>query len=158
MYVQFSSLTIFLDHVHQIGKGSDMARGDDTASLKHAIIEWIHDLFGTSLQHLDTKNKIGRGLSHDHCGKLLCPIEYDWSDLRCVDIYTVSHLANLLSSVRTKIREGHPNYVVTAHSWPKFIYAGFEANVDDMENGLFHSELLVMVFFLVFHAVYEIID
>jgi hypothetical protein len=54
-------------------------------------------------------------------------------------------LLNLLFSVRAKIREGHPEYPVTAHSWPNFLYAGFQAHVDDMERGLLQSELLVMV-------------
>jgi hypothetical protein len=70
------------DSNSQIAKGSDMARGDDTASLKVAIVEWVHDLFGASTRRLETKQKVGRGLDHDHCGKLLCPVEFDWSDLR----------------------------------------------------------------------------
>jgi hypothetical protein len=59
-----------------------MARGDDTASLKLAIVEWVQDLFGVDMQKLEIRHKVGRGLDHDHCGKLLCPIEFDWSDLR----------------------------------------------------------------------------
>jgi hypothetical protein len=68
-----------------------MARGDDSSSLKHAVVEWIHDLFGATLHRLDTKGKNGRGLNHDHCGKLLCPIEYDWTDMRCVEFNLVGH-------------------------------------------------------------------
>jgi len=72
-----------LTHFHQLGKGSDMARGDDTASLKVAIIQWVQDLFGVPDQPLQAKHKAGRGLDHDQCGRLLCPIEFDWMDLRC---------------------------------------------------------------------------
>jgi hypothetical protein len=51
-------------------------------------------------------------------------------------------------SVKAKIRDGHPDYAVTAHSWPLFLYAGLQAQADDMEKGLFRSELLVKVGFL----------
>jgi hypothetical protein len=85
MCVLVSSVpTAHPDWSHQITKGSDMARGDDTASLKLVVVEWIHDSFGINVQRLVPKHKVGRGLGHDHCGKLLCPIEFDWSDLRCV--------------------------------------------------------------------------
>jgi hypothetical protein len=70
------------DSSSQIVKGSDMARGDDTSSLKIAVVEWVHEIFGTSTRRLEFKHKAGRGIDHDHCGKLLCPVEFDWSDLR----------------------------------------------------------------------------
>jgi hypothetical protein len=61
-----------------------MARGDDAASLKGAVVEWIQELLGPSEQALNSKYKATRGLNHDQCGQLLCPIEFDWTDLRCV--------------------------------------------------------------------------
>jgi hypothetical protein len=67
---------------YQLGKGSDMARGDDTASLKLVVVSWIYELFGDSPQPLQARQKAGRGLDHDDCGKLLCPVEYNWDDLR----------------------------------------------------------------------------
>jgi hypothetical protein len=48
-------------------------------------------------------------------------------------------------SIRAKIRDGNPEYAVTAHSWPHFVYAGFEAHANDMEKGLLRSALLVKV-------------
>lgn len=59
-----------------------MARGDDTSSLKLAVVEWIYESFGVNTQQLEARHKTGRGLDHDHCGKLLCPVEFDWSDMR----------------------------------------------------------------------------
>jgi len=50
-----------------------------------------------------------------------------------------------VSSVRTMIREGHPDYIITAYSWPVFIYAGNKCNPDDMEEGLFRNVMLVKV-------------
>jgi hypothetical protein len=60
-----------------------MARSDDTASLKVVIVDWVREIFGGTTQRLASKHKTGRGLDHDECGKLLCPVELDWSDLRC---------------------------------------------------------------------------
>jgi hypothetical protein len=48
-------------------------------------------------------------------------------------------------SVRAKIRNGDPDYPVTAQSWPLFLYAGFAVNPNDIEQGLFRSSLLVKV-------------
>jgi hypothetical protein len=53
--------------------------------------------------------------------------------------------AQHVSSIRAKIRDGHPDYIVTAYSWPLFLYAGFKVHIEDMERGLFRSELLVKV-------------
>jgi hypothetical protein len=70
-------------HIYdQIGKGSDMARGDDTGSLKTAVVEWVNGVFGASDPPLRPKYKEGRGLDNDYCGQLLCPSEFDWSDAR----------------------------------------------------------------------------
>jgi hypothetical protein len=51
----------------------------------------------------------------------------------------------ITGSVRAKIRDGDPEYAVTAHSWPHFVYANFEAHANDMEKGLLRSPLLVKV-------------
>jgi hypothetical protein len=61
-----------------------MARGDDTGSLKIAIVEWVNTIFGVSTPPLQSKYKDRRGLDNDHCGRLLCPAEFDWDDPRYV--------------------------------------------------------------------------
>jgi hypothetical protein len=52
-----------------------------------------------------------------------------------------------VSRVRTctMIRDGHHDYIVTAHSWPAFLYAGNKCNPDNMEEGLFRNGMLVKV-------------
>jgi hypothetical protein len=59
-----------------------MARADDAATLKMAVVGWIDSMFGLSDPALRPKYKDGRGLDNDHCGRLLCPAEYDWDDVR----------------------------------------------------------------------------
>lgn len=70
----------------QLRQGSDMARGDDTGKLKSAVVEWVNDLYGPSDPPLRSISKYERGLSNDHTGRLLCPGEYDWDDMRSVKI------------------------------------------------------------------------
>lgn len=48
-------------------------------------------------------------------------------------------------SVRQNIRDGHPDFLVTADSWPAFLYPHARANEDDMEQGLLQSAILVKV-------------
>jgi hypothetical protein len=59
-----------------------MARGDDTGKLKCAVIEWVNDLYGLSDPLLRGNSKDERGLNGDHTGRLLCPGEYSWDDMR----------------------------------------------------------------------------
>ena len=61
-----------------------MARGDDTGKLKFAVVEWVNDLYGASQPALRANSKDERGLFSDHTGRLLCPGEYDWGDVRFV--------------------------------------------------------------------------
>jgi hypothetical protein len=70
----------------QLRQGSDMARGDDTGKLKSAVVEWVNDLYGPSNPPLRSISKYERGLNNDHTGWLLCPGEYDWDDMRSVQI------------------------------------------------------------------------
>lgn len=65
----------------KLSKGSDMARGDDSSSLKTAIIIWINEHFGPSDPILRSNSKDERGLHNEHTGRLLCPGEYFWDDL-----------------------------------------------------------------------------
>lgn len=58
-----------------------MARGDDTCSLKAALVTWINEIHGASVPPLRCSTKAERGLDNDHTGRLLCPAEYDWDDM-----------------------------------------------------------------------------
>ncbi|KIM71549.1 hypothetical protein PILCRDRAFT_82683, partial [Piloderma croceum F 1598] len=108
-------------------KGSDMARGDDAGNLKLAVVVWVDEIFGPSQPPLKPTSKDERGLENDNTGRLLCPGEYKWDD----------------AEIRTLIRQGHADFLVTAQSWPIFLYAGHKCNEADMEEGLFKSALLL---------------
>lgn len=53
--------------------------------------------------------------------------------------------ANIMNSVRTCIREYHPDFRVTAYSWPRFLYEDYAYNPNSPSQGLFKSDLLVKV-------------
>ncbi|KAF7973006.1 hypothetical protein HWV62_16384 [Athelia sp. TMB] len=114
----------------QLKKGSDNARSDDTAKLKAAIVPWVDAAFGTSTPPLRSDSKFERGLDNDITGRLLCPGEYSWDD----------------SITRNNIREGHESYLVTAHSWPLFLYEDYTCDIEDVQKGLLKSPMLVKAF------------
>ncbi|KIK92910.1 hypothetical protein PAXRUDRAFT_12950 [Paxillus rubicundulus Ve08.2h10] len=122
------------DICKQLRKGADGARGDDTAGLKQEIVIWLTDLFHPVEPPLRTTTKDERGFVHDVTGKLICPAEYNW----------------ILQSVKDKVRDRDPSHLVTAHSWPLFIYQNFKFDATDAEQGLFRSSLLVKAFKFLF--------
>lgn len=64
----------------QLRKGAAGARGDDTKSLKGAILDWITPK-GQSLTPPIARNvKVDRGFNHERTGALLCPTGLDWSN------------------------------------------------------------------------------
>lgn len=53
-------------------------------------------------------------------------------------------LVNQFSSVRRNIRDYHPDYRVTAFSWPTFLYDG-HYDAKNPRNGLLKGKLLLKV-------------
>ncbi|KAI6143765.1 hypothetical protein BKA82DRAFT_4331182 [Pisolithus tinctorius] len=80
------------------------------ANLKQDIVSWLTDLFHPIEPPLRTTTKDERGFMHDVTGKLICPAEFDWD----------------LAIMKDRIRDCNPSYLVTAYSWPLFLYENFE--------------------------------
>ena len=56
------------------------ARGDDTKSLKGAVLEWITPK-GQVLNPPIARNvKFDRGFRHERTGALLCPVDLNWAN------------------------------------------------------------------------------
>lgn len=55
------------------------------------------------------------------------------------------HTDYLPTRVRTQIRDGHQDFIVTADSWPAFLYPNTKGNIDNIELGLFRSAILLKV-------------
>ena len=80
MYCNQSAVTN-TDHILKLRKGASSARGDDTKSLKGAVLEWVAPK-GQSLDPPLSRNvKVDRGFNHERTGALMCPVNLNWSDL-----------------------------------------------------------------------------
>jgi hypothetical protein len=66
--------------VLQLGKGASGARGDDTKTLKSAVLEWLVPRGQVVIPPLSRNIKSDRGFNHEVTGALLCPAGLDWSD------------------------------------------------------------------------------
>ncbi|KAH7917428.1 hypothetical protein BV22DRAFT_1026345 [Leucogyrophana mollusca] len=113
---------------NRIMKGADAARGEDATHLKSAVASWLP--FEPGQAKINPRYKDGRGFYNDATGRLICPVDYNWED----------------TEIKEKIRNYHPDYLVTAYSWPAFLYKN---NIYDPNNpsvGLFKGSLLVKAF------------
>lgn len=107
-------------------------------------------MLGTPLiRPLQPTSKLDRGFENDDTGRLLCPIEYNWDDPKWAGIAITSiDMTNppvSSWSVRTHIRDGHPDFIVTADSWPAFLYPNAKGDIDNIELGLFRSAIFLKV-------------
>ncbi|KAH9942077.1 hypothetical protein B0H21DRAFT_696509 [Amylocystis lapponica] len=111
--------------------GSDRARGSDAHQLKLNIVPWLSDLFDNPIEpRLHPDLKTDRGLKNDATARLLVPAIWDWDD----------------PNIRAQIKNGAPEYAITADYWPAFVYQDFTCNLNDLDEGLFRSKLLVKAF------------
>ncbi|KAG1761325.1 hypothetical protein EDD22DRAFT_780014 [Suillus occidentalis] len=126
----------YLQMLKLLRQGADSARGDDTSKLKTLVAEWVNKGFKPDAP-VDFDDKHTRGFSNDVCGRLLCPAELDWNNPVQV-------------MVRTGIRDRSEGYIVTDLSFPAYLYDGYTANPDDLEEGLFRGKILVQGYKAVF--------
>ena len=60
----------------------DSARSDDTAGLKMAVVNWLMSIKPTPEPALESRRKDGRGFYHNTTSRLICPVEYNWSNVQ----------------------------------------------------------------------------
>ncbi|KAG1907982.1 uncharacterized protein F5891DRAFT_1124743 [Suillus fuscotomentosus] len=107
-------------HVGELlGKGASGARGDDTKTLKSAVLEWIVPRGQVVIPPLSRNIKSDRGFNHEVTGALLCPAGLDWSNIEAAKT------------------------AVSGDQWPVFLYAGYEYDSEDPWKGLLRSEILI---------------
>ncbi|KAG2112776.1 hypothetical protein DEU56DRAFT_759593 [Suillus clintonianus] len=115
-----------------IGKGAAGARGDDTKTLKSAVLDWISPKGEAIQPPLHRNSKIDRGFNHKLTGSLLCPAGLDWSD----------------PQIKEDLRSGEMS--VCGDQWPIFLYAHYVYDHEDPWSGLLRSRLLVCAYKHVF--------
>ncbi|KIM70500.1 hypothetical protein SCLCIDRAFT_101205, partial [Scleroderma citrinum Foug A] len=111
-----------------LNKGADGAHGDDVAGLKTAVVVWLMCGQPTPEPTLEPREKTGHGFYHDTTAQLICPIDYDWSN------------------AQANICDFHPDYLITADSWPHFVYKDKMYDPKDPVKGLFKNVMLVKAF------------
>ncbi|KAG1722779.1 hypothetical protein EDD22DRAFT_982974 [Suillus occidentalis] len=120
-------------HVGELlGKGASGARGDNTKTLKCAVLEWLLPRGQAVIPPLSRNIKSDRGFNHEVTGALLCPAGLDWSN---------AETKESLKSGETAVR---------GDQWPMFIYAGYDYDPEDPWKGLLKSEILISGFKHVF--------
>ncbi|KAG1828301.1 hypothetical protein EV424DRAFT_1318616, partial [Suillus variegatus] len=117
-----------------LNKGADGARADDTTRLKVTIASWLMQATPPPNPVIHGQSKMGCGFNNDATGRLICPVDYDWSDL----------------VIQQGIRDYHPDYRVTAHSWPAFLYRDKRYDPLNPTDGLFKGKLLLKTFKYIF--------
>ncbi|KAG1896726.1 uncharacterized protein F5891DRAFT_1130222 [Suillus fuscotomentosus] len=85
-----------------IGKGAAGARGDNTKTLKSAVLDWIAPKGEAIQPPLHRNSKIDRGFNHELTGSLLCPAGLDWNN----------------SQTKEHLRSGE--LLVCGDQWPVF--------------------------------------
>ncbi|KAI6167667.1 hypothetical protein EDD17DRAFT_1751047 [Pisolithus thermaeus] len=117
----------------ELNKGADSARGDDAASLKSVVVQWLMSADPEEPALRPDEND-GRGFDHELTGHLLCLVDYDW--------WRADHHA--------AIHDCHPDFLVTTYSWPTFLYENELFDPNNPADGLFNGKLLVEAFKQIF--------
>ncbi|KAG2091352.1 uncharacterized protein F5147DRAFT_748142 [Suillus discolor] len=120
-------------HVGELmGKGASGARGNDTKTLKSAILKWLVPRGQPLIPPLARNIKSDHGFNHEVTGVLLCPAGLDWSN---------AETKQSLKSGETAVR---------GDQWPIFLYAGYVYDPEDPWTGLLRSKILIFGFKHVF--------
>ncbi|KAG1740139.1 uncharacterized protein EDB91DRAFT_1053375 [Suillus paluster] len=101
--------------------------------LKTLVISWLSECTPPPDPILYTYDKTGHGFYNNATGRLLCPVNHDWNN----------------SDVQQYIWDYHPDYRVTAYSWPTLLYDG-HYNARNPRDGLFKGKLLLKTFKAIF--------
>ncbi|KAG1811298.1 hypothetical protein EV424DRAFT_1473744 [Suillus variegatus] len=108
------------------------AQGDDTKTLKSAVLEWLMPRGQPLIPPLSQNIKLDHGFNHDVTSRLLCPAGLDWSDV----------------GTKHSLKSGE--ITVSGDQWPMFLYAGYKYDPDDPWKNLLRSEILIFGFKHVF--------
>jgi hypothetical protein len=77
---KFFILEYHFSYPLQLGKGASGARGDDTKTLKSAVLEWLMPRGRVVIPPLSRNITSDRRFNHEVTSALLCPAGIDWSN------------------------------------------------------------------------------
>ena len=67
----------------QLQHGANSARSDDVNHIKAEVCSRVNNQYKPDVL-LQKGDRSNRGIQHDVCGKLLCPVTYNWDEPECV--------------------------------------------------------------------------
>jgi len=111
------------------------------------VAEWLNSRDGSEMQaSLATRKKVGRGICNDVTGRLLCPIDFDWSDPKYVThLYLCHYGLIVLFSVCANLRNAVPGYDYTSSIFLRCLYEEEDGDPDFPEEGFLKGPLLLRV-------------
>ncbi|KJA21502.1 hypothetical protein HYPSUDRAFT_102496, partial [Hypholoma sublateritium FD-334 SS-4] len=115
-------------------RGADSARSDDLNRIRACVAHWLNTAQPRPEILLNPNCRKNRGIQHDVTGRLLCPAEFDWSDL----------------VVRAKLRAGEENFDWLSSYHSRCFYAKYSPNANQLESGYLQSALLTQVYKAIF--------
>ncbi|KAI0824838.1 hypothetical protein BC628DRAFT_1419598 [Trametes gibbosa] len=102
--------------------GRMSVRGSDLHGVKKAIVSW--DQYNPVIPP-DAKSV--RGFNHPECGRLLCPVIYDWSD----------------PEVRRGLQNGSRKYPAGAQDWPLVLWKDEQVDLENLPDGFLRNLRLI---------------
>ncbi|KAF4598353.1 hypothetical protein EYR38_006755 [Pleurotus pulmonarius] len=126
-------MTYFVDL--KLEHGGNQARAEDILGIRQDLAKWLNKdpiITTNRLPLLDGEDRKSRGFYHELTGRLLCPIEYDWSD----------------PDVRQRIR----SYELDCHSsfFVNCLYKAGKGDPDAVEEGFLRNGYLVKTYQRIF--------
>ncbi|KIM49966.1 hypothetical protein SCLCIDRAFT_146584, partial [Scleroderma citrinum Foug A] len=91
--------------------------GDDASALKMAVVDWLMHSQPTPELALEPHSKAGHDFYHDAMARLICPVDYNWSNMQ-------KNICNF-----------HSDYLITADCWPYFLYKNEWYDPEDPVKG-----------------------
>lgn len=105
---------------HRLEGHKSSAKTEDHRTFKVSSPQWI--VWNPPLSH----SKLGRGLTHPQCARLLCPIDVDWD--------------SEIQRDRFRVELDPP---MTATNWPAFLYEDYKADLGNLAKGFMRSDIMM---------------
>ncbi|KAG2121855.1 hypothetical protein BD769DRAFT_1671257 [Suillus cothurnatus] len=132
-YRSFKKLLVSCPSVHKLTKSVVEDHDLAFAYSQTLVVSWLSGCTPPPDPILHPYDKTGRGFYNNATGRFLCPVDHDWNN----------------SDVQQYIQDYHPDYRVTAYSWPTFLYDG-HYDARNPRGGLFKGKLLLKTFKAIF--------
>ncbi|KIM41094.1 hypothetical protein M413DRAFT_445819 [Hebeloma cylindrosporum] len=124
---------VYTAFVSDLQDGANGARGEDIGRINNLVATWVNDEYKPSVP-LKPAFRDGRGIQHDVCGELLCPIKFDWRD----------------PEVRANVRSNKEGFTIRNKYFITCLYVKGRADPNDPDLFFLRSRLLLQAYCSIF--------